>query len=114
VVKLGNDVSAHRVADNVRTTDAEVIKKTNDIETHFRPIGGALVRLVREPVPPRVERNHSIMKQPVRENSRRYPLLLQVNSVAVDQHDGLACSLLDVVDANACGVKETIFSRARA
>ena len=97
-------MSAERVAHDVRPLDPQVVEQPYDVERHLAAISRRLVRLVALAMPTHVERDDSIIARQVANDSVVCPDFGGV-PVAVDEHDRLACALLDVPKTDAGGVK---------
>jgi len=109
--ELGCQEPTHRVADNMRPPDVEVIEKPHRIEGHFAPVLLRIVRLATPAVTAGVKRDHPVVSGQVLEDTSRHPGL-KTTSHAVEQNDGLTVSLLYVTDCDPVGVEEFVLCKA--
>ena len=105
--QVRRDHGSHRIANDVRSLQSQVIHQSDDVPAHLCPILLRIVRLATLPVTPAVQGDHAIPgSQEGLSDARCSPVPNVGNQEAVNEHDRLALSLVDVVDLNAVGVEE--------
>ena len=87
--QLRHDMRAHRVADDMRPRDVEVVEQAQDVEAHLGPVLGGVMRLPLLPAT-RIRGNNAVPRGERLEYAGPGPLGVGIRSVAMYQNNGLA------------------------
>jgi len=103
--QLERDRSAHRVADDVRLLDVQVIEQARDVVHHLDAVGAGVVRLAAPPVAAAIHGDDVVV---VGEPGADRVPHREVRREAVDQDDRLAGPARDVVDGHAVRIERGV------
>src|SRR4051812_17209133 len=92
----------------MRPGNAKVIQEPRNVETHLAPVLLRIVRFATQTVTAGVNGDHTMIAREILKDAPVRPAPGAATS-AMQEHDRLADSLLDVVDADAGGIKVTVF-----
>src|SRR5687768_1827452 len=101
------DRGAHRVPNDVRAAQLEMIEQADDVEAHLAAVGAGLMRLAALAVAAGIERDDAVALRQRRKHPGIDPAL-QAATIAMDQDDRITATLFDVTDADAVGVEKSI------
>ena len=105
--KLSGDVASQGVAHDMRTVDVQVVEETKDVQDHLFAILVGVIRLSAPTVPPAVEGDHSIARpSECLHDTGRLPMTGVGARKSMNEQDGFALPLIDIVDLDAVRIKE--------
>jgi hypothetical protein len=107
-----NTAVAHRIADDVRFLDVEVVEQPYDVVDHLNAVARGVVRLVALAVAAAVERDDAEVLRERIDDARRAPVRVEARRESMHKDDRLAAADLHVVDLDAGRVEEPIFARS--
>jgi hypothetical protein len=106
--ELAGHCASHRVADDVRLRNVQVVHQPRHVLDDGEAVLRRIVRLVALAVAAHVERDDAELLRQRVDDSRLSPIGVKRRGKAVDQHDRLAPSDVDVTDLDAARVEERI------
>jgi hypothetical protein len=106
--ELAGNSASHRVADDVRLRDVQVVHQPRHVLDDGEAVLRRVVRLVALAMAAHVERDDSKRLRQRVDDFRLAPVDVKRRGKAVDQHHRLAPSDVDVTDLDAARVEERI------